>query len=195
MKKIILIVFVIALIFCACAAPAQTVVESSEQQATEPEQESAPAFDLDSYKSAVDQFRKDVLKNTISIGNMAKYEMNFMETMTKISGSIDSDETVEIAYSWLKAESGATAADVESANEMIREEYAALIGMEIEGKEAEELDSYVHSMYENYNELYKAATTAQPASFESFVTRCHEALTGITTADDNISLFCGEIEP
>ena len=189
MKKVLLFAVVLALLLCACAAPASTADKP------EPIAESATAFDLDSYKSAVNQFRIDVLKNTINVGNMAKYEMNFMETMTKISGSIDSDETVEIAYSWLKAESGVTAADVESANETIRKEYADLIAAEIEGKEAEELDSYVHSMYENFNELYKAATTAQPASFESFVTRCHEALTGIATADDNISLFCGEVEP
>lgn len=196
MKKIVLFALAFALILCGCAAPAQPVDAPDEsKQEVEQTAEPAPAFDLDAYKSAVDQFRKDVLKNTISIGNMAKYEMNYMDAMTEISGSIDSDKAVESAYEWLQSESGVSAADIEAANEIIRKEYANLIVVEIEGKEAQELDTYVRSMYDNYTELYKAATTAQPASFQSFVNRGHEALTGITNADDNISLFCGEVEP
>lgn len=207
MKKIILIVFVIALIFCACAAPAQTDAEPEAQQQSDaqvqaaetgseqaPPSEVALAFDLDAYKSAVDQFRRSVMDNSINLGNMAKYEINYMEAITKIRGSIDADETVESAYEWLETESGVSAADIKTANETIRKEYADLIIAEIEGKEAEELDSYVRSMYENYTVLYKAATSASPADAYSFASAAQDALTEISTANDNISLFCGDYE-
>lgn len=197
MKKIMLFAVVLALLLCGCAAPASVPDETTQpQQTSEPEPEPAakaePAFDLDAYKSAVDHFRRDVVDCTINVSKLAAYEVAHMDASMKVSGSVDSEKTSEYAFSRLDEEHSISADDLSAAYDNIRSEYADLIIVEIEGKEAEELDSYVRSMYENFNDLYKAAQSASPANYDSFVNCVADAMSGVSDANDSIGLFCGE---
>lgn len=197
MKRLFLFTLAFALLLCGCAAPAQTTAEPTEpQQTAEPEPEPAakvePSFDLDAYKSSVDQFRRDVVDCTINVSKLAAYEVAHMDASMKVSGSVDSEKTSEYAFSRLEEDHSISANDLSAAYDNIRSEYADLIIVEIEGKEAEELDSYVRSMYENFNDLYKAAQSASPANYDSFVNCVADAMSGVSDANDSIGLFCGE---
>lgn len=200
MKRLFLFTLIIVLMFCGCAAPAPAAEPEapqpteSEPQTAEPEPvaETAPAFDLDAYKSAVDQFRRDVMDNGTNLSNVANYEANYIKNLTNIRGSADSESTLESAQKWFEEKSESTFSDIETAHAKIKEEYAALIITETDGKEAEELDSYVRSMYEGYTDLYKAATTASPTSFDLFADIVNNAVKNIQDSNSNIGLFCGE---
>ena len=205
MKRLILSLLALALIFCACAAPAQTVAEPSDQPqvaaqepaaeaGSETEPEPAPTFDLEAYKSAVDQFRRDVMDNTLYVGNIVSHEANYMKIMINISGRADSESTLETVQEWFEENADVTLDDVDAAHKKIKEEYASLIITEIEGKEAEELDAYVRTMYEGYSDLYQYSKTALPANYSSFAKASDESLSKILSANRDISLFCGDYE-
>ena len=196
MKKLLIAFLIVAMLMCGCAAK-QTQPEP--QQAAEPEPsseqevEETPAFDLEAYKSAVDQFRRDVMDNTVNVGNIANYESGYISSYKKIDGGTpDAEKVVEAGYKWFEENSGRKVSDIELFNDSIRSQYAELIITEIEGKEAEELDSYVRAMYDAYSTLYTTATTASPISYESFVLTARDALNAVQEANSNISLFCGE---
>lgn len=193
MKKVLLIAIAAALILCGCAAQTEPAAPAPDVAPDEPQVvEEAPAFDLAAYKEAVDQFRRDVVDDVISVGNIATYELRYMQSSETVSGKADSESTLNAALKWIEEETGVVLADIEAADKQIRAEYAALITTEIEGKEAEELDAYVRAMYDGYSALYKAATTASPASSGSFALDLRDALVGIQDANGDISLFCGE---
>lgn len=198
MKRVLMFTLALALILCGCASVAPAPAPEQEAPATqptaEPEPEAAPepVFDLDAYKSAVDQFRRDVMDNGTNLCNIANYEASYIKNLTNIRGSADSESTLESAQKWFEEKSESTFSDIETAHARIKEEYAALIITEIDGKEAEELDSYVRSMYEGYNDLYTAATTASPTSFDLFADIVNTAVKMIQDSNSNIGLFCGE---
>lgn len=202
MKKVLLIAIAAALILCGCAAPAQTPAEPTPAQAVEskpeavpapePETEPVPAFDLDAYKSAVDQFRRDVVDCTINLSKLAAYEVAYMNASKKVTGTTESDKTLEYAFEKVDEELGIAASDFDAANDKVRSEYADIITMEIEGKEAEELDTYVRAMYESFSNLYKAVKTTSSSGYDSFVSCIADTISGVSSANDNISLFCGD---
>lgn len=196
MKKLLIAFLVMAVLMCGCAAK-QTQPEPQQtlepETAAEPEAEEAPAFNLETYKSAVNQFRRDVMDNTVNVGNIVNYESGYISSYQKIDGgSPKAEKVVEAGYKWFEEKSGRKLSDIDLFNDSIRTQYAELIITEIEGKEAEELDSYVRTMYDGYNTLYTMATTGTPTSYESFVLAANDALTSVNDANSNISLFCGE---
>lgn len=196
MKKLLIAFLIVAMLMCGCAAK-QTQPEPQQaaepEPSSEPEVEEAPAFDLEAYKSSVDQFRRDVMDNTVNVGNIANYESGYISSYQKIGGgSPEAEKVVDAGYKWFEKNSGRKVSDIELFNNSIRTQYAELIITEIKGKEAEELDSYVRAMYDGYNTLYTMATTGSPTSYDSYVLTANDALNAVQDANSNISLFCGD---
>jgi hypothetical protein len=140
-------------------------------------------FDLSVYKDAVQQCRADIMENSLLLYNMGKYEVSFLEALGSTS-----DSTVEKAYSWLAEKSDSTQEDVEHLHSKIREEYADITIIPIEGNEATEIDGYIRSMYDGYSSLYDSVTSnAHPSS--ELTSLINEAIKLINGADDDLGLF------
>lgn len=188
MKKYMLLFVVLMLvIFSACSAeqPAQTSEPAPETQQSgiaEPEV-AEPEFDLDAYKGAVSQFRKDVMDNSLPLYNVGKYEVNYL----KILGGT-SENTVDNGFEWLAKNADATRESVDAAHQTIRDEYASLILVEVDGKEAETLDEYVRNMYEGYSALYDCVTSNSFTSSE-LTDKINNAVALVNGADSDMGLF------
>jgi len=188
-KHLLLFVVLMLVIFSACSAeqPAQTSEPAPETQQSgiaEPEvAEPEPEFDLDAYKGAVSQFRKDVMDNSLPLYNVGKYEVNYL----KILGGT-SENTVDNGFEWLAKNADATRESVDAAHQTIRDEYAGLILVEVDGKEAETLDEYVRNMYEGYSALYDCVTSNSFTSSE-LTDKINNAVALVNGADSDMGLF------
>jgi hypothetical protein len=193
MKRAMIFTLVLCVILCGCATSTQPAAPASNIVPEKPSvMEEAPPFDLAAYKESVDQFRRDVMDNSLYVGNIVRYEADYMKELTNIRGSADAESTLESAREWFEKNAGATLSDVEAAHEKIKEEYASLIIAEIEGKEAEELDTYIRAIYEGYSDLYQYARTASPTNYLSFTNDSNKSISKILDANRDISLFCGD---
>lgn len=190
MKKVIsctLVLVIVLSIFAACSAQEHTPITTT--YASDSTETDAP-FDLDGYEEAVGQFRTHVMDNSLLLYNVGNYEINYLNALQSISGST-SNETAEKGFEWLSKQTDATRETVDAAHQTIRDEYAELILVEVDGKEAEALDGYVHSMYEGYAALYDCVTS-NSLNASQLTTKINDAIGLINGANDDIGLFIGE---
>lgn len=150
--------------------------------------ETEPSFDLDAYKESVGKFRTHVMDNSLLLYNVGNYEINYLDALKSISGNSTSDDTADKGFEWLSGKTDANRESVDAAHQVIREEYAALILVEISGKEAEMLDEYVRSMYDGYSSLYDCVTSNSLSAYQ-LTTKINGAIDLINGADSDISLF------
>lgn len=185
MKKIValILISVLLLSFAACSGTDQP--DTTEPISTNSPTEQTPApFDLDAYKAAVNSCREKIMTNALYLYNAGKWETNYLKALGRTS-----DETVDKAFSWLHENNpDADRETVDALHEQIRDEYAALIVWEIEGKEAEELDKSIRSMYEGYSDLYDCVTS-NSIGYDSLVSKINDAIGLINGADEDLGLF------
>lgn len=191
MKNLFAIIITIALLVAlsACASSdAPETPETTEAAITEQiETTAAPteAFNIDEYKLAVKECRDNIMENFLYLYNAGNYEVNYLKNLGHAS-----DSTPEKAFEWLSKNSEADREYVDSLHATIREQYAALLLWDIEGKEASEIDENIRSMYDGYSSLYDCVTsTAYTAS--TLTSKINDAIDVVNSADDYLSLFIG----
>lgn len=197
MKRLIITIAILSLlILSACSSPA---VDTASQASTEEpvlsttglaetttasvETTTEPSFDLDSYKQSVGQFRSHVMENSLLLYNVGNYEINYLKTL-----GATSDKTAENGFDWLSTKTDATRDSVDASHQVIRDEYAALILVEVSGREAETLDGYVRSMYDGYAALYDCVTSNAFTSSQ-LTSKINDAIRLINGADSDMGLF------
>lgn len=186
MRKYMVFLTLIAsiLYFTACSSG----TSPDELAGSIPPTETEQPFNLDAYKESVGQFRTHVMDNSLLLYNVGKYEINYLDALKSISGNSTSNDTSDKGFNWLKENADADRDSVDANHQKIREEYAALILVEVSGKEAELLYSYVANMYEGYSSLYDCVTS-NSLSAAQLTSKINGAIDLINGADSDISLF------
>lgn len=173
MKKTTFLATIVLVLFLAgCGSPSQSNASPS-----------STAFDLDTYKALVSSCREEINAASLILANTGSYE----NTYWKALGSL-SDDMVDRAFAWLAENSEETRETVDSTYNDIRAAYKEIILNEIEGKEAEEIDSAFRGLYDAYCEMYSLVT--QPSgSRESFAQSLSKLIDDIGDYDESLSLF------
>lgn len=200
MKRSITIMLALLLLLCLAAcgekpesnpAPTPTEAPAAPAETTPPPAptEEPVKFDLDAYKADVSGFRAKVMDNSLYLYNVAKYLNNYLETRTKLGGTVKLDEdNIASGYEWLLEKANVTKDDIDTANDDIRTIYKAIILAEIDGKEAEEIDAQVRDMFDAYSGLYDLVNTPTDA-VTTFASKCNEYTGAINGADEKLGLF------
>lgn len=155
MKKM---VFVLALLMllAGCSNNANTpTVETGE---------TGEIMSIDDYKQLVKKLNDQILDASIPLGNMAKWELNFLKTL----GS-PSDDVADRVFEWLEEESDYTETSVTKANIEISSTMIEISDNTDTSPESPmiEIFNQAVSLYENYIGLYETVTTA-PTSIKAF---------------------------
>lgn len=148
-------------------------------------------FDLTAYKALVSACRADINAAGTMVANVGKYENSYWTAMNNVNGRVDSDKMVESAFSWFSENSDESRETVDAAYESIRQQYKDIALIEIEGKEAEEIDSAFRNMYDAYSSLYSIVTSPS-GDRSNFVTSYNEYVGTITDSDEDLALFLDE---
>ena len=143
-------------------------------------------FDLDAYKTLVNACRADINSAHIFVGNVGNYENNYWKTLGRMS-----DTMVDSAFEWLAKNSDESRETVDAAYENIRQQYKAIILTEIEGKEAEEIDSAFRNMYDAYSSMYSLVILPS-GSRSSFAANLVDYMNIILDCDEDLALFLDE---
>lgn len=185
MKRIISILLISAILLLLAACSTQEPESKTTTSVPKITKTDAP-FDLTGYEEAVGQFRAHVMDNSLLLYNVGNYEVNYLKAL-----GTTSDKTADNGFEWLSKQTDATRESVDAAHQIIRDEYAELILVEVDGKEAEALDGYVHSMYEGYAALYDCVTS-NSLNASQLTTKINDAIGLINGANDDIGLFIDE---
>ena len=186
MKRLFAIIISLALLFVAlsaCASSDAPETPSTTEAETISTTEQTEAFNIDEYKLAVKECRDNIIENFLYLYNAGNYEVNFLSARGGTS-----DKTPEYAFEWLSKNSEADREYVDSLHATIREQYAALLLWDIEGKEATEIDENIRSMYDGYSSLYDCVTSTAYTS-STLTTKINDAINVVNSADDYLSLF------
>lgn len=158
------------------------------QESTPPEDS---RFDLDAYKALVSDCCMAIRDAGGVMAMMGVYEYYYWEAHeTAGGGDPTSASIVDAAYEWLHENTDETRETVEAAYESICMQYKDITLIEVEGREAEEIDTVFRKQYMAYSLLYSLAAT--PAGCRiSFLTMIDDYNTTITRCDDTLSLLLG----
>ncbi len=165
---------------CAC---------SPSQVATTPPPELSPSpasFDLDAYKASVKTCSDEINEATIILYNMAKYENNYWQTLGELS-----DSMVGSAFDWIAENSEETEDSINATYDSIRAQYKEIVLVEVEGKEAEEIEAAFKGLYDSYVDMYDIVTSPS-GSIGDFVDAINENVRNSKDCSDELSLFLGD---
>lgn len=151
-----------------------------------PSQSVAPAFDLDEYKTLVSECRAAINEASIYVSNTGKYEFNYWKAYDSVGGDTPDDSMVDSAFEWLSEKSDATRETVDADYDDIRQQYKNIILIEINGREAEEIDTVFRSMYEAYSSMYNLVTSPS-GPLSKFGTSLDDCIAAIVEADESLS--------
>lgn len=156
MKKL---VFALALLVFLVGC-SNTSNEPNESKADEP----TAVISIEDYKKLVEELNDQILNATIPLGNMAKWELNFLKTLGR-----PSDDIVDSAFEWLEKESDYTETSIIETNIEISSIMKEISDNTDTSSESQMIDIFnqVVSLYENYTGLYETVTTA-PSSIKEF---------------------------
>lgn len=194
MKRIVILLLTFAMIFplSACGNAGDQPSNSISQPLSQG-QESTPLedsrFDPDAYKALVADCRMAIRDAGNVMAMMGFYEYYYWEAHeTIVENNITSNSIVDAAYEWLRENTGETRENVEAAYESICLQYKDIALIEIEGREAEEINTALRKLYMAYSLLYSLAAT--PAGCRiSFLTMIDDYNTTITQCDDALTLL------
>lgn len=161
-------------------------VEATAMPEKEPEPEIG--FDLNEYKELVSDCRTKINDACLFVANIGSYEFQYWKNYNAISGRGMPDNMVDSAFEWLAEEADVTRDAVDDDYNNIRQQYKDIILIEIEGREAEEIDAAFRSMYDAYNSMYSQVTSPS-TSLSGFGTTIAENIAAIEDADESLSLF------
>lgn len=128
------------------------------------EDESTNAISVEDYKELVQKLNDKILDATIPLGNMAKWELNFLKTLGR-----PSDNMSDSAFEWLEKESDYTETSVRETNIEISSIMIKISDNTDTSPESQMTDIFNQavSLYENYTGLYETVTAA-PSSVKAF---------------------------
>ncbi len=152
----------------------------------------AQSFNLEDYKVAVSECRDAINEAGIVVANVGTYEVNYYSALSSIRGNTaNPDGLAEEAFEWLTENADESRETVDEAYNSIRQQYKNIILTEIEGREAEEIDSAFRELYEAYNSMYLLVTNPSGSAY-SFATEIQDCMDTMINSDENISLFLDE---
>lgn len=182
MKKKYLLFLALAVAFLAgCgseAAPAET--PTPEPTVT--------AFDLGAYKEIISACRDDIISENETLEFLASWQSSYWKVIETAGGTLDADKMVDSAFEGLQKKMKIKRDAVESAYDRIRQQYKEIVLVEINGKEAEEIDSEFREMYDAYTALYSLVTSPS-GSRSSFVTNASKYLDTVSLSSESLNLF------
>lgn len=156
MKKIVVtLALLVFLVGCA-----NTANDPNNSNAEEP----TATISIESYKGLVEELNDQILGTTIPLGNMAKWELNFLKALGK-----PSEDIADRAFEWLEKESDYTEIGIKEANVAISSLMIEISDSTDTSPESQMIDIFNQavSLYENYTGLYKTVTTS-PSSVKAF---------------------------
>lgn len=146
-------------------------------------EKSAP-FDLEEYKSLVSECQGTINDASIILANAGAYENNYWKAL----GELRADDMVDAAFSWLADNSEEDRASVDASYSTIQESYKAIISIETEGNEAEEILSSFKSLYASYAEMY-IMVTEPSGSRTDFAKSMSDLIADMKISNESLSLF------
>ena len=142
MKKMISAVLILALVFslCACGKKEEPKIE----------------LDLENYKQQAADIVSEAYSDMIYLGNMVKYEANYISSYKSISGkNPEGSACFEKAVTWIEENMDITWEGLSTNNAEISEKYQTFAAVEIgDNQEAADIREYMKTIYENYIEEY-----------------------------------------
>lgn len=191
MKKhlfVIVSALVCALLLFGCAG------SNSNQVTNASEKNSEPVFDLAEYKKLVSACRKAINDASLPVANVGQYEFTYWKAYQSIGGSSTApDSMVDSAFESLAEQAAVTRDAVDTDYSDIRQQYKDIILIEIEGREAEEIDAAFRSMYDAYSSMYNLVTSPS-GSLLDFGNALLDYADALTSSDENLSLFLDETD-
>lgn len=176
----------IGISLCSCSGNTATGPSDNNESKTANDETVETAFDLEEYKALVSACRTDINAASIIVANVGSYENNYWKNLGKLS-----DTMVESAFEWLAKNSDETQETVDTAHEDIRQQYKNIILIELDGKEAEEIDSAFREMYDAYSSMYSLVISPS-GSREDFAKNLSDYIGAISDSNEDLSLFLDE---
>ena len=202
MKKALVSILVFALILslCACGGapgadtPTPLPSESSAPSPAESlppvqEPEPEPEFDLDAYKSSVAECKDAMFEAAAIYSKMLTFMCNFEKASKTIGNKPDKEKVVENTFEWiLTVDSSYTEDFLNDQHDEVLKQYKSVLITEIEGKEAEEIESSIKSMYDAYTSMW---TTLQdpPLDMDALADAHDDAVVKIKAASQTLDLL------
>ena len=200
MKRVVLLLLILAMMvpLSACGDAGDRPSDGISQppsKSLEPAPPEDSRFDLDGYKALVSDCRTAIRNAGSVVAMMGVYEYYYWEARETTGGDdMTSSSIVDAAYEWLRESTDETRETVAAAYESIRRQYGDITLIEIEGREAEEIDAAFRKQYMAYSLLYSLAAT--PAGCRiSFLTMIDDYNTTITQCDNALGLLLGSLSP
>lgn len=156
-----------------------TADEPAEANTSEP----TPTVSIEDYKELVKELNDQILNTTIPLGNMARWELNFLKALGK-----PSEDIADRAFEWLEEESDYTETGIKEANIAISSLMIEISDNTDTSPESQMIDIFnqVVSLYENYTGLYKTVTTA-PSSVKAFAEDVSTYFSAIPTDSETLT--------
>ena len=158
-------------------------VELDEEPTKEP-------FDLDAYKALAVAFCTTVEENAVDLGKIARRQNNYWEALDALGGFVTTEKILENSSEWFFEETGLSFSDLEAKYEEHSSLYRDIIMTEIEGKEAEEIESLIRIFFDAYTDLYTLVMSPS-GSREDFVDRYNEIIESFRSAQNELAIFLG----
>lgn len=149
-------------------------------------------FDLEAYKALVSSCRMAISDAGNILTMIGIYEYYYWESHETINiYGLSGADIVDAAFEWLAKDTDETRETVSAAYDGIRQQYRDITLIELNGKEAEEINKAFRSMYTAYSSMY--SLTGTPAGCRiSFATMINDYTDTITKCDTALALLLDE---
>lgn len=180
MKKIFiaLLTTTILLDTTACSSSNNTEEVTTTTAETIEENTNVAETSIENYKNKVYSLTEIIEEASVLLSNMAKYEYNYMSSLYKISGRMDSDSVVENGRTWLSEKGNVKEDRIDKDFEKITNDYFEIKELTVSGKKAETIDEKLSNLYDEYSALYTQTTTA--SSLDNFADDYNDHVNAIT---------------
>lgn len=180
MKKIFIALLTAILLIgtTACSSSSNTEEVTTTTAETIEENTNVAETSIENYKNKVYSLTETIEEASVLLSNMAKYEYNYMSSLYKISGRMDSDSVVENGRTWLSEKGNVKEDRIDKDFEKITNDYFEIKELTVSGKKAETIDEKLSNLYDEYSALYTQTTTA--SSLDNFADDYNDHVNAIT---------------
>ena len=180
MKKIFIALLTTTILLgtTACSSSNNTEEVTTTTAETIEENTNVAETSIENYKNKVYSLTEIIEEASVLLSNMAKYEYNYMSSLYKISGRMDSDSVVENGRTWLSEKGNVKEDRIDKDFEKITNDYFEIKELTVSGKKAETIDEKLSNLYDEYSALYTQTTTA--SSLDNFADDYNDHVNAIT---------------